>query len=111
MTSALVGSLLLALTLVPLLCLVLLRGNLPHGDNALVRTCKRFYTPALDWAIERPKTVLAGSVTALVLALGLPWERAFEAVRFSLGWDSDEAEVAYVLDLLPRLLARIRDAG
>ena len=33
-TSALVGSLILSLTLVPLLCLKLLRKNLPHEENA-----------------------------------------------------------------------------
>jgi cobalt-zinc-cadmium resistance protein CzcA len=41
-----VGSLVLALSLVPLLCL-LLRKNLPHEDNRLVRACKRVYNSAL----------------------------------------------------------------
>ena len=35
-TSALVGSLVLSLTLVPLLCLLLLKKDLPHEDNRLV---------------------------------------------------------------------------
>ena len=70
-TSALVGSLVLALSLVPLLCLLLLRKNLPHEDNRLVRTCKRIYTPALQWALRRPKTVLFGAVATLLAALVL----------------------------------------
>ncbi|MBC7703013.1 MAG: efflux RND transporter permease subunit [Rhodoferax sp.] len=64
-TSALVGSLVLALSLVPLLCMLLLNKNLPHEDNRLVRTCKRLYAPALAWAIERPRSVLAGALVCL----------------------------------------------
>jgi cobalt-zinc-cadmium resistance protein CzcA len=65
-TSALVTSLVLALSLVPLLCLLLLKKNLPHEDNALVRACKRIYTPSLEWALHRPKAVLGIAVAALV---------------------------------------------
>ena len=67
-TSALVGSLVLALSLVPLLCLLLLNKNLPHRDNRLVRACKRLCTPALAWVIERPRTVLTGALLCLVAA-------------------------------------------
>ena len=70
-TSALVGSLVLALSLVPLLCLLLLNKNLPHEDNRLVRACKRLYAPVLAWAIDRPRRVLAGAVVALGAALAL----------------------------------------
>ena len=70
-TSALVGSLVMALSLVPLLCLILLRKKVPHGDNALVRACKRVYTPALHWAIAAPRTVMACSALALAAALAL----------------------------------------
>ncbi|HEY6356288.1 MAG TPA: efflux RND transporter permease subunit, partial [Burkholderiaceae bacterium] len=67
-TSALVGSLLLALSLVPLLCLLLLKEDVPHHDNRLVRSCKRLYSPALSWALRRPKRVLAAALTALAAA-------------------------------------------
>ena len=70
-TSALVGSLVLALSLVPLLCLLLLNKNLPREDNRLVRACKRLYKPVLVWAVSRPKTILAGALTTLALALAL----------------------------------------
>ncbi|WP_028999097.1 efflux RND transporter permease subunit, partial [Azohydromonas australica] len=39
---------------------------LPHEDNALVRGCKKIYTPALEWALHRPKRVLLIAVGALV---------------------------------------------
>src|SRR5256885_97128 len=49
-TSALIGSLVFSLTLVPLLCYFLLRKKLPEEDNLLVRFCKRLYRPVLEWA-------------------------------------------------------------
>ena len=67
-TSALVGSLVLALSLVPLLCLLFLNKNLPHGDNRLVSACKRIYAPTLDWVIGRPRLVLGVGLACLVAA-------------------------------------------
>jgi cobalt-zinc-cadmium resistance protein CzcA len=70
-TSALVGSLVIALTLVPLLCLVLLHKELPHHDNAIVRWCKRGYQPILDWALRHRAVVLVGAVATLTASLAL----------------------------------------
>src|SRR5207244_2369324 len=70
-TSALVGSLLFSLTLVPLLCFYLLRRNLPHKDNRIVLMCKRFYRPALAWTLGHRKAVLGLAVAALGVSLGL----------------------------------------
>lgn len=64
-TSALVTSLALALSFVPLLCLLALKKNVPHEDNRLVRACKHVYEPALAWALTRPKRVLAIALVAL----------------------------------------------
>nr|MDQ2668350.1 CusA/CzcA family heavy metal efflux RND transporter [Gemmatimonadota bacterium] len=68
-TSALIGSLLLSLTLVPLLCFWLLRPPLPHEENRLVRACKRAYTPVLSRALHAPKTVLGVALLALGISL------------------------------------------
>jgi cobalt-zinc-cadmium resistance protein CzcA len=65
-TSALVGSLLLSLTLVPLLCYFLLRKQISHEENALVRACKRVYQPILSWALNHRKFVLSAAVLALL---------------------------------------------
>jgi len=70
-TSALVGSLLLSLTLVPLLCFLLLRGPLPREENVVVRACKRAYEPLLRRALAAPGRVLATAVAVLVLCLAL----------------------------------------
>ena len=49
--SALVGALILSLTLVPLLCSVMLKKNLPEKENFIVLAAKRWYEPALAWAL------------------------------------------------------------
>ena len=64
-TSALVGSLILSLTLVPLLCYLVLPRNLPHEDNWLVNACKRAYEPMLRWALRRKPVVILAAVAAL----------------------------------------------
>ena len=68
-TSALICSLIFSLTLVPLLCHVLLKKNLPHEDNRLVRWCKRVYRPVLEWALGH-RTLVVGTA-AVVLAASI----------------------------------------
>jgi cobalt-zinc-cadmium resistance protein CzcA len=70
-TSALVGSLLFSLTLVPLLCLLLLRKNVAHGDTAVVRFLKKPYLGTLRWALDHPKSVILAAIAAFVVSLGL----------------------------------------
>jgi cobalt-zinc-cadmium resistance protein CzcA len=69
--SALVGALILSLTLVPLLCAVMLKRDLPEKENRLVLGAKRFYEPALAWALGRKKTVIAIAIAALAGSLAL----------------------------------------
>ena len=70
-TSALIGSLILSLTLVPLLCLWLLRDRIPHHDNRLLLWFKRLYEPAFKWAVARPGKVISVALLLLVAALAL----------------------------------------
>ena len=58
--SALVGALILSLTLVPLLCAVMLKKNLPEEENVLVRARKRLYEPALAWALGTARSTVIG---------------------------------------------------
>src|SRR5947208_13671361 len=60
-TSALVGSLMLSLSLVPLLCYLLLRKGVSEKENLVVRVCKRSYRPALIWALAHRWTVIAAA--------------------------------------------------
>src|SRR5215468_4806546 len=68
-TSALIGSLIFSLTLVPLLCYFLLRKRLSERENFVIRACKRLYRPSLDWALEHRRMVIAVSVVLLAASL------------------------------------------
>ncbi len=48
---ALTGALVLALTLMPVLCSFLLRGRIREGDNFVIRGCKAIYEPVLRIAL------------------------------------------------------------
>jgi len=70
-TSALVGSLVFSLTLVPLLCFWLLGRGVKHEDNRLVELATRTYRRALDRSLMRPALVIGVAVAGLVAALAL----------------------------------------
>jgi cobalt-zinc-cadmium resistance protein CzcA len=69
-TTALIGSLIFSLTLVPLLAYWMLRRNLPHGDNRLVAALKGFYAPTLDWALLHRRKVVIIALSAFALSIG-----------------------------------------
>src|SRR6185295_11354489 len=64
-TSALVGSLMFSLSLVPLLCYFLLRRGVSEKENIVIRGCKRAYRPALIWALGHRTVVIAVAVLLL----------------------------------------------
>ena len=67
-TFALLGSLILSLTLVPLLCYKWLSKNLPHHDPAIVRFSKAAYAPVLSWSLANPVKVIGFALVALALS-------------------------------------------
>ncbi len=76
-TFAMIGSTLLAVTLVPVLCSLLVRGPFHSEDrNIVMKFLLRIYEPTLDWALEHRKTVIGIAflilATALLTAFGLP---------------------------------------
>ena len=68
-TTALIGSLIFSLTLVPLLAYWVLRRKLPHGDNRVVTFFKRLYAPVLDWALHARRAVVLIALAVFALAL------------------------------------------
>jgi len=64
-TSALVGSLMFSLSLVPLLCYFFLRKGVSEKENFVVRTCKNVYRPALTWALSHRALVVGFAVLLL----------------------------------------------
>jgi cobalt-zinc-cadmium resistance protein CzcA len=69
--SALIGALILSLTLVPLLCSQMLKRNLPEKENLLMLVARRFYEPALAWALRSKRLVVGIAVAALAGSLAL----------------------------------------
>ena len=70
-TAALIGALIFSLTLVPLLAYWMLRKNLPHGDNRVVAKAKAIYRPALEWALDHRRKVVAIAIGCFVLSMGV----------------------------------------
>jgi cobalt-zinc-cadmium resistance protein CzcA len=74
LTFTLLGSLLLSLTLIPVLASYLIRpkaGGLEAQETRATRWLHRVFTPMLQWALEHGRTVVAIAVTTLVIALAL----------------------------------------
>ena len=69
-TFAMAGSLILSLTLVPVLAALILKPK-EEKDTFLVRGAKRIYLPLLDWALERKAIVVGTAVALLAGALAL----------------------------------------
>jgi cobalt-zinc-cadmium resistance protein CzcA len=67
---ALMGSLLLSLTVIPVLASYLLR-RLPHQEPWLVRQLQRWYALLLTFSLARARAVLLGAGAMGVIALGL----------------------------------------
>ncbi len=70
-TSALIGSLILSLTMVPMFCMWFLRDRIPHHDNRLLTWFKKIYEPAFRWSVANPGRIVGIAVIALVAALAL----------------------------------------
>lgn len=66
---ALLGALLIAFTLAPFLCSVLLTGPIQEADTGLVRMMRTLYMSGLNWALRREWLVVGGAAALLVLAL------------------------------------------
>lgn len=69
-TFAMAGSLLLSLTLVPVLAALILKPK-EERDTFLVRKAKKIYLPLLDWALERKALVVGSAVVLLLASLAL----------------------------------------
>ena len=67
---ALIGALILALTLMPVLCSYFLRG-ISEEDNFLVRAAKAVYRPALDVALRLRWLFVGAAIALFVGAVGL----------------------------------------
>ncbi len=69
-TFAMLGSLVLTMTLVPVLSSLVLKAK-EEKDTLVVRWAKRLYLPALEWALEHKKRVIAAAIALLAGSLVL----------------------------------------
>ncbi len=66
---ALLGALMMAFTLAPLLCSVLLKGPIREGETVVVRVIRRAYLSVLDWALRHQMIVVGAALALLLLAV------------------------------------------
>lgn len=66
---ALAGSLILALTLMPVLASLFLKGPVSEGDTKLLQWVRPRYATQLTWAMAHPKRVAAGAISVFLVSL------------------------------------------
>ena len=66
-----IGSLIVALTIVPVLCTFMLKGKVQERETLIVRVMKKAYEPGLRWAVghSKPVVIIALAVIAAGFAL------------------------------------------
>lgn len=69
-TFAMIGSLVLTMTLVPVLSALILKPK-EEKDTFVVRWAKKLYLPLLDWALDSKKKVITGAIVTLIASLAL----------------------------------------
>jgi Cu(I)/Ag(I) efflux system membrane protein CusA/SilA len=94
---AMAGAMLLALTVVPVLASLLVRGKLrDEGENPILRFLLRLYRPVLEWSLDHGKAVVVAAVVILLAAL---------ALGRGIGWDFmpplNERALLYMPTTLP----------
>jgi cobalt-zinc-cadmium resistance protein CzcA len=94
---ALGASLLLSLTVIPVLASFLMRATV-HGEPWLPRKLGELYRPLLERALDRGNAVIAGAVVALVLAAA-----AYPFIGKTFMPTMDEGDVIVQLEKLPSI--------
>ena len=98
-TFAMIAASLLAITLVPALMTIFLRGRMrPEGENPVSRAIARGYEPLLRWSLQHRTAVIVISLVALLLAIPM---------MMSLGTEFmpplDEGSLLYMPVTLPAI--------
>ncbi|WP_439400088.1 efflux RND transporter permease subunit (plasmid) [Bradyrhizobium sp. PMVTL-01] len=92
---ALAGSLLLALTVVPVTTSFILKSA-SHGDPLLIRAARRAYAPALGWALNNERKVIAAALVGLIAA-GFAYTKLGKTFMPTM----DEGDVIVSVETLP----------
>ncbi|MBI5318904.1 CusA/CzcA family heavy metal efflux RND transporter [Bradyrhizobium sp.] len=92
---ALAGSLLLALTVIPVATSFILKSA-SHREPLLIRAAQRVYAPALEWALNNERKVIAAALIGLVAA-GFAYTRLGKTFMPTM----DEGDVIVSVETLP----------
>ncbi len=91
----------LAVTLVPVLMGYLIRGRIPREQsNPINRALLRFYEPSLQWALARPRTILAAAALVLIATIYPATQIGGEFMP-----PLDEGDLLYMPSALPGISA------
>ena len=94
---ALAGSLILSLTVIPVLASYLLKQG-GHGDPWLVRKLTAVYMPALDWALKHGKLVAIGAATTLAMTVAV-----YPLIGKTFMPTMDEGDIIIGIEKLPSI--------
>ncbi|MEK6683955.1 MAG: CusA/CzcA family heavy metal efflux RND transporter [Nitrospirota bacterium] len=94
---ALIGSLLLSLTVIPVLASLLMRGG-AEDDGRVLTTLKRAYLPVMGWALENRKIAVGGAMGFLVIAAVL-----FPMIGKEFMPVMDEGTTVIIIEKLPSI--------
>jgi heavy metal efflux system protein len=76
--DALVGSLFLTLTVIPVLCAVGLRGGVKERVNKPFEWIRDQYARGLDWCLANVRATIAAAVVLFIVSLGIAYTRGGE---------------------------------
>ncbi|MBN2700110.1 MAG: efflux RND transporter permease subunit [Methylothermaceae bacterium] len=94
---ALAGSLILSLTVIPVLASYILK-QLPHREPWLPRVLHRLYEPVLHWSLAHGRVVLIGAGIGLVVAAGL-----YTQIGKTFMPEMDEGDIVIQTEKLPSI--------
>lgn len=94
--SALLGALILSVTVMPVMVTLFLARRINEKDTWLIRQAKHVYSPLLRWVMDRPKPVLLTAVGAFVVSVVLASQFGSEFVP-----RLDEGDLAIQATRLP----------
>ncbi len=94
---ALIGSLILSLTVIPVVASLLMRGG-SEKDGRLLAALKFIYLPVMRWALRQRKIAVGGAVLALAVALAL-----FPLIGKEFMPVMDEGTTVVIIEKLPSI--------
>ena len=65
---ALIGALIVTLTVIPVLCAIFLKPGKPEGRNVVFRKLLETYERHLAWCMQRPRLIIGGSIASFAMA-------------------------------------------